>query len=338
MKKSITYFRKLILIGTLSLLMLNMANAQQLIADFEDLSLPSDTCWFGADSTGGFTSGDLYFTNNFTDWGMYTSWSGFAYSNKIDTLTAGYGNQYSAYSGCGYNGSLNYGIYYNDGMTTNRMKTLPALLNDTLQGFYVTNDTYTALSMKFGDSFTKKFGGTSGDDADWFLLTIYAYKDGVRKSDTVDFYLADYRFANNSQDYIVKNWTFVNIQSLGKVDSIEFKLRSTDNGLYGMNTPAYFCFDNFYKKINTSGIRTSEVISDNISVYPNPATDYIHVNSNSIVRTAYIYDLNGKVADCINDINTKAFNVDVNSYNSGVYIVKCVDNRGEQSFLKFIKN
>ena len=32
---------------------------------------------------------------------------------------------------------------------------------------------------------------------------------------------------------------------MGKVKKVKFALTSTDNGDYGMNTPAYFAFDNF---------------------------------------------------------------------------------------------
>ena len=60
---------------------------------------------------------------------------------------------------------------------------------------------------------------------------------------TVDFYLADYRFADNSKDYIVENWEYVDLSSLGVVKSLEFSLNSSDAGVFGMNTPAYFAMD-----------------------------------------------------------------------------------------------
>lgn len=337
MKNAFIKLRNLIITGMFMILSLNSLNAQQIVADFEDLTLAPDTCWYGIDSTGGYSSGELFFANKFTDWGVYTSWAGFAYSNKVDTLTSGFGNQYSAYSGHAHNGSENFGIYYNDGMSTYRMSTKSSLVNDTLSGFYITNDTYTALSMKYGDAFTKKFGGTSGDDPDWFMLTIYGFKNGVKKTDTVNFYLADYRFSNNSLDYILKEWTFVDIQILGKVDSIEFKLRSTDNGTYGMNTPAYFCFDNFYKKTGSSAVNNYASIQSNCFVYPNPASDNININSGLNIRSAYIYNVNGSLLEAFTEIDSKAFNININSYNSGVYLIKCVDTENGIYYSKFMK-
>jgi hypothetical protein len=338
MKNLTIKLRKFAFTYLLLFAMMTNANAQLVIADFEDLDLQPDTCWYGVDSTGGFTSGELFFANKFSDWGVYTSWAGFAYSNKIDTITPGFGNQYSAYSGYAHDSSSNFGIYYNDGMSTYRMSRGPSLANDTIAGVYITNDTYAALSMKEGDAFTKKFGGTSGDDPDWFVLTVYAYKNGVKKTDTVDFYLADYRFSNNSLDYIVKDWTWVDLHSLGKIDSLEFKLRSTDNGLYGMNTPAYFCFDNFYKKASGSGMRKGKDDLLKISVYPNPAVENIILNSTVTVQNMIIYNADGKLIENVNDINAKVFNLNVKSYNSGVYFMKCTNDDNQVFYTKFIKN
>jgi hypothetical protein len=58
----------------------------------------------------------------------------------------------------------------------------------------------------------------------------------------VEFYLADFR---NGKSLIVKDWTYVDLSSLKLVDRIKCTLTSSDNGDYGMNTPGYFCIDNF---------------------------------------------------------------------------------------------
>ena len=61
---------------------------------------------------------------------------------------------------------------------------------------------------------------------------------------SVDFYLADYRYADSSQDYIVNAWEYIDLSSLGSVDELSFSLSSSDNGSFGMNTPNYFAIDN----------------------------------------------------------------------------------------------
>src|SRR3954465_8309347 len=78
----------------------------QTISTFENLTLPADSFWDGSDLSGGFSNGNANFVNDYDT--TYHSWSGFSYSNKKDSITAGYGNQYAAVTGGGYNGSANY--------------------------------------------------------------------------------------------------------------------------------------------------------------------------------------------------------------------------------------
>lgn len=216
------------------------------IVDFEDLTPTTSysgpgggAYWNGSDASGGFTSRGIQFLNNYDS--VYDSWNGWSYSNTTDTTTAGYTNQYSAYTGGAYSG-INYGVYFAPWTPT---PTITAVAPATIEGMYVTNTTYAALSMLNGDAFAKKFGGASGDDPDWFLLSIIGKNDSGGATGTVDFYLADYQFENNANDYIVDNWTFVDLTPLGdNVKSLEFALSSSDVGPWGMNTPAYFAMDN----------------------------------------------------------------------------------------------
>ena len=96
--------------------------------------------------------------------------------------------------------------------------------------------------MRDGDQFAKKFGGNSGNEEDFFKLEIQGFR-GTVATGSVDFFLADYRFADNTQDYLVDQWARVNLSSLGAVDSLKFALSSSDLGQFGMNTPAYFAMD-----------------------------------------------------------------------------------------------
>lgn len=215
-------------------------------SDFENLSLAANSYWSGQTSPavplyqanpGSFSSGLATFSNEMTDWGGATSWSGWAYSNMTDNVTPGFDNQYSVYSGTAHSGN-NFGVAYVAGDDAKINFSGDVQVN----GFYLTNTTYTALAILYGDSFSKKFGGSNGNDADWLKLSVSGLNAGVATS-TVDFYLADYRSANNSLDYIVKGWEWLDLSSLGSVDSLKFAMSSSDTGAYGMNTPAYFAMD-----------------------------------------------------------------------------------------------
>lgn len=198
----------------------------------------------------------------------YGSWSGWAYSNQTDNTTAGYTNGLSSFSGSGAGNSATYGVSFVDAFSPAGLPliALPDGDTRTFDSLKLNNSTYAALSMQDGDSFAKKFGGVSGNDADWFLLTIHG-KDGTGTSvGTVEFYLADYRFTDNSLDYIVDSWTDVDVSSLNAARSLEFSLTSSDNGAFGMNTPAYFAVDD---------ILLVEPAADLNSVSFNAANDHV---------------------------------------------------------------
>jgi hypothetical protein len=235
--------------------------ASAAVATFETVALAPQSHWDGSDLSGaagppggfGETPYSQYlqiagvgFHNTYTDWGGFGSWSGFAISNHTDATTPGFANQYSAITGGGAGGSATYALgYYStyEAITTN--VSLGALTDLSGLGASVTNSTWAALDMLAGSSSGKKFGGASGDDADWFKLTITGYAGGIPTGAAIDFFLADYRFADNSLDYIVDDWAFVDFSPLGTADELRFSMSSTDNGAFGMNTPSYFAIDNF---------------------------------------------------------------------------------------------
>ena len=217
--------------------------------------MPLDTFWNGSDLSGGFTDGNLGFPAVYdTVWNYWAS--GWAVSKMRDDSTAGSSNLYSVKTNARIDESP-YAIGQN--------YTSVATVEDEsvlFEGMYVSNTTYAYFSMKNGDAFAKKFGGDTGDDPDFFKLRIYAMVDGVIDSTNfVDFYLADFRFDNDSLDYIVDDWRYVDLSPLGYVDGLSFELSSSDIGTWGMNTPAFFAVD----KIKYSYIYNHPVGENTIS-------------------------------------------------------------------------
>ncbi len=262
-------------------------------ADFENLMLLSGTYRNKVDTilTKNYLSGLALFPSAYTvsSFGDYWS-SGFAISNILDTITPGYANLYSSYAGLGADSSKQYAVAQNKCRVVIPTNILPTPI---VTGMYVTNTTYAALSMKNGDAFAKKFGGQSGNDPDYFLLTVKAFLGGNRKADSVNFYLADYRNSDNSKDYIVNTWKWLNLSSLGLVDSLEFILSSTDNGTFGMNTPAFFALDNL--TIDFSNSVNELLPASSVRVYPNPAKHQLFIDANHAnLQSARIYDLSGR--------------------------------------------
>ncbi len=207
---------------------------------FEDLTLAPDSYYDGSDKAGGFESGGAQFNNLFDDtYGVY--WEGFSYSNTTDTTTNSYTNDSSAIVGYGEGNSTIYGVAYQGFM--NSVPTISFENEGPVSSCYITNTTYAYLAIQDGNSPATIFGGATGDEPDYFLLTITGKDTAGKTTGTVEFYLADYRFDDSADDYIVEDWTEVALSVLGDVKSLEFKLSSSDTGQYGMNTPAYFAID-----------------------------------------------------------------------------------------------
>lgn len=205
------------------------------VSTFESVDFQTkDTFWNGADTSGGVLIAGAFFRNNYnTSW---KSWDGFSVSNSTDSTTKGFVNQYSVFGTGGTNHTDHFAVLGTSG-------TVILSAPQTVRGCYLNNATYAALSMRDGDAFAKKFGGTTGNDPDYFKVIATGYSGSATQTDS--FFLADYRFSDNKQDYIINEWTYFDLSGLGVVDSIVFNLESTDTGQFGMNTPAYFCMDNF---------------------------------------------------------------------------------------------
>lgn len=206
------------------------------VSTFEDLPLDAESNYFPQVTTT-FTSGAATFNHTFNDWGggcCHTDW---IYSNRTDNTTPDFGNQHSAITGGGAEGSATYAIA-NAGAP---VVTFASSVN--VLGAWFTNSTYAALSMLNGDGFAKKFGGADGSDADWFKLTVTGVDSLGTQTGSVDFMLADFRFDNAADDYVVTDWRWLDLSGLGAVSSLQFALTSSDVGPFGINTPAYFAMD-----------------------------------------------------------------------------------------------
>jgi hypothetical protein len=221
--------------------------------DFEDvganLPISGNAYYNGCNSPGGpptdFTSQGATFNNDTLVFGSDCYWQGWAYSQTTDATTPGFGNQYSAAAGSGAGGSATYGVAYTGGQVGAQGPVARVAFpqETVLSGVEITNTTYAALSMRDGDGFAKKFGGASGDDPDYFLLTITGRDALDAITGSVEFALADYRFADHTLDYIVTQWTFVDLTGLGAVAALEFSLDSSDQSFGYLNTPSYFALD-----------------------------------------------------------------------------------------------
>ena len=205
--------------------------SQAIVVDFDDNVLSPNTTP-AITGAGSFISNGVTFTNNWNSaWNC--CWSNFTYSNQTDTTTAGYLNDRSAITGTDVSGNGNYAVAYNNSSTDANIQFGSAT---QVNSAYFTNTTYAYLAVADGND---GFGGVKGpfEMGDFFTLSIRGLAQNGSVLNTVDFDLAD--GAN-----VVNSWELVDLSTLGTVYGLSFGLSSSDNGDWGMNTPAYFAMDN----------------------------------------------------------------------------------------------
>lgn len=314
---SIRKMMKIIYLLGLTVGMTFMGFAQQDTVTFESFILNPNSHNNGDDQSGGFTESGAHFSNYYDT--TFNYFTGFAISNETDITNPGAGNQYSSYA-VGGDSSSNFAVYYPAGV----IDLGPGI--NYITSMRVTNTTYTALSMKFGDAYAKKFGdstnsqgtvdGTNGED--FYKLRIISLSSNNDTVGYTEVYLADYRFADSTQDFILDEWTTVNLIGLNAAvlnpRYVHFELTSSDTSAWGMNTPAYFAMDNFVFEHFVVGI---EELESEVKLYPNPVTDILTIENTKGVVT--IMDAAGKV---LNQQFSKGFtSIDFSGYPKGAYFV-----------------
>ncbi|MFD2916010.1 T9SS type A sorting domain-containing protein [Psychroserpens luteus] len=90
---------------------------------------------------------------------------------------------------------------------------------------------------------------------------------------------------------------------------------------------------------------TTEIAEDNLSVlntnlvetniYPNPVNDILTIESEAVINSASIYDINGR-AILTSKFNDASHQMDLSLLDSGIYFLKVFSNRGNET-LKIIK-
>ena len=222
-------------------------SAQQLV-DFEDVALPSpSTTGIGfffdghgpnaifaeASDPGALFSGGVSFQT-----GQFGP--GFSVSNVNDTVTETFDNQFSSITGTGFGGSGNFATAFGEAIFN-----LPE--NQVIDSLQITNTTPTALIIENGNAFSTAFGGISGNAPDFFSVTFNGFSD-IDANGTLtgsqEFVLADFRFDDNSLDFIVDEFEFLDLSSLGNARSVQLEFESTDVGVFGINTPTFIAVDN----------------------------------------------------------------------------------------------
>lgn len=311
---------------TLLFLLLTLFVYGQQTIDFEgQLNLP-DTFLNGSDGSGDFVIDPLIFPNEYDFQNDF--WSGqWAMSSSKDSVTPNFTNLYGSIEGEGRNGSDVYAIGQKDLYTgqlsiTGNSPIIP-------QDAYITNTTYAYYTIRDGNQFSKAFGGPTGEDPDYFYIRWKGFLNGQLQHEE-DFYLADYRFQESSEDYIVKEWTRFDLSGMGMVDSLEIEFYSSDTGDFGINTPLFFALDDFTYENTSSG--SDRYVSD-LKIYPNPVTSELRWHDQEPLKNVEIWDVSGR----LHYRGSNILSIPVKELAPGFYLLKW-EKAGELGMSKFLKN
>lgn len=294
--------------------MISAGRAQLLT--FETVTLDSGKVLNGSDGTTEFIFKNganqnltlpVHYDTGFKYWA-----SGWAISRKIDSTTGASSaskHLYCAKPGRGVDSSSTFILGQNQSWFTHPFGP------EKISSLYISNTTYAYNSMKFGDGFAKKFGGSSGNDMDYFLVRINRFYHGDYV-DSSDIYLADYRSADNSKDYLVKDWIKVDF-ALKQADSFVFEVFSTDTSGGWINTPTFFAVDNIMVDPIEGVKQIGEVL---VSLYPNPACDWLAISTETPIKSIAVYDVAGKSLMTMKP-DTREFLLDISALDAGSYFV-----------------
>jgi hypothetical protein len=82
-----------------------------------------------------------------------------------------------------------------------------------------------------------------------------------------------------------------------------------------------------------------EELSDEMSIYPNPAQQYLYINAgehSAAISSVAINDVTGKTLMQVKDINSNKINLPLNGLESGIYIVRIRQQNNEESCRKIV--
>ena len=294
----------------------DMANAT-----FDDNYLAENSWWNGdVDSGDTFYSGSFAFSNyKITSWNY---WESFAYANSTSNVYSTLNDQYNNAAGGGADNTGSYAVVYSGYYSTPTIEVTNSVDGVTIPGVYINNSAWAVKSMTEGDSYTKAF--TTGD----YLKVTFTGYNADNNANAVDYYLADYTSADEAEHYMLKQWKWVDLSSLGNVVKLTVTLSASQSGV-----PAYVCLDQL-GAAKPSGIGDAAKSEGEVSVYPVPTSDVLYVSGIDDEARVSIYSISGQLVGSYNIDGGAPINV--SALTSGVYVIQVDTQKGivKKQFVK----
>lgn len=160
--------------------------------------------------------------------------------NKADPMTG----KYSNYAGCAR-------VYLTDeqgyGVTDDEEAPVEGVSKTgQFKSVYMTNTTYTYLTMKNGDAYASAL---TAENEGWFKVQFIAFANDDPDAAPLAYteaYLANFK-KGQADGYmgIIDEWMQVDLSVLPECSILVINFVGSDTGDWGLNTPAYAAFDSF---------------------------------------------------------------------------------------------
>ncbi len=242
----------------------------EVIVDFEELTLFTGTSgatdgqaggqfYNGNDGSNtsnsdGWSSNTAHFSNNLSfdpEFGGF--WSGWAYSNVVNSVSPGFMNQYAAFPGGGSDGlgGVDVGGTYAVAYTGSQVNTTSSLIQfskaTAVSSLDLANTTYLARYVM--DNAPAAYPDRDNLlDGEFVRLRIEGLDAGGQVVGSQVETLADFGVAGTEDDFVLVDWTTVDLSSLGLVHGLQFvidsNVTSTFDGITYVDPPVYFAIDN----------------------------------------------------------------------------------------------
>lgn len=260
----------------------------------------------------------------------YNYWSGgWAISESQNDSVGTYLNLYGCISGEGANNSKAYAV----GQNGSSIK-LPE--NTTLTSIAYNNLTFTYEVLKNGNSFARAFGvdtvNNTNDVKDSLILRIISTDSLKLPLDSISVALADYRFDDSADDYIVKEWRTKNAAITGT--HLIFKMESSVRNQYGNTTPNFFVIDNIGLQLNLVSVFENPSLKP-LHIYPNPVVNQTTFGDGYAFGELLIADQTGRVV-FVNSAYQAGTKIDLSLLPKGMYVARFIS-EGNTFASKMIK-
>lgn len=307
------------------------ASAQIEVATFENLYLPDNSYWCGEldeeDEDMGFSiswfdSGSFEFNNFY--WPDYSTWSFFAYSSRTEkTFRTIIDDQCNSITGGGADGSRIFGVAFPASYMGNTvMEVGNGYTPEAIPGMEVTNTAWVVDCILNGDGYEGPF-----KTGDWFKLILTGYVDD-EPTQTLEYYLADYRSENPEEHYYLDKWTWIDLSGLGEVNSVCFNIESSKANAYGATTPTYVCIDNVGITEKTNSIES--VLSSELTLNFIAGTRHLAISGIHGSADYFVTDMTGKTV-ANGRLEERNTSIDLSGLSGGIYIINVNDANSKKS-------